>query len=240
VVLGDPESFKAEHSEAEAQLVFFKPIINEIARTNALITTRSGHEISLSLVSNGKSEKTQAIDYILKFVPARSFIVAADEPSFLVQPTIPVSGAGPVPQSDEPIRNVEGELLGLQKKSRPHWQGGQLRTSIGSSEGRGDDLSLAFSVLNASSRTIELLPPQLALTDSTKKSKKHPTKAEPIPVMNFSMTGRRLAPGERVDGVLTFVRPTFKASTEHLVLSIAQVEQVDRPVKIAISFVPQE
>ena len=42
VVLGDPGAFKAEHSEAEPQLVFFKPTTPKPTETNALITTRTG------------------------------------------------------------------------------------------------------------------------------------------------------------------------------------------------------
>ncbi len=41
VVLGDPGAFKADHSEAEPQLVFFKATSVKPAQTNALITTRS-------------------------------------------------------------------------------------------------------------------------------------------------------------------------------------------------------
>lgn len=240
VVLGDPASFKAEHSDAEPQFVFFKPVTNEIARTNALITTRNGDEVSLTLVSDGKSEKMQAIDYVLKYGPEHSFMVAENQSSFLIQPTITLTGPEPTTHSTQPVVTVEEELLEFQQKSQPHWSDGQLRTSIGPSESRGDDTSLAFSVLNASSRTIELLPPQVALTDNTKESKQHQTKAEPIPMKNFYMTARRLVPGERADGVLTFTRPTFKASTEHLVLSVVEAEQVDHPVETAISFVPQE
>jgi hypothetical protein len=35
-----------------------------------------------------------------------------------------------------------------------------------------------------------------------------------------------------------FERPAFKASSERLMLQVAQVEQVDRPVLAAVSFVP--
>ena len=38
VVLGDPGGFKAEHSEAEPQLVFFKTTSAKPAQTNALIS----------------------------------------------------------------------------------------------------------------------------------------------------------------------------------------------------------
>jgi type IV secretory pathway VirB9-like protein len=62
VMLGDPGSFKAEHSDAEPQLVFFKATSAKPAETNALITTRGGHEISLSLVSQGKSDRSEPVD----------------------------------------------------------------------------------------------------------------------------------------------------------------------------------
>ena len=62
VVLGDPGSFKAEHSDAEPQLVFFKATSPKPAETNALITTRGGHEISLSLLSQGKSDRSEPVD----------------------------------------------------------------------------------------------------------------------------------------------------------------------------------
>src|SRR6202166_3059729 len=64
VVLGDPGAFKADHSEAEPQLVFFKAKSAKPAQTNALITTRGGHEISLSLVSQGRSDGSGPVDYM--------------------------------------------------------------------------------------------------------------------------------------------------------------------------------
>jgi hypothetical protein len=53
VVVGDPASFKAEHSDAEPRLVFLKPITSKPSESNALVTTKSGHEITLHLVSVG-------------------------------------------------------------------------------------------------------------------------------------------------------------------------------------------
>src|SRR5216684_5141400 len=41
VVIGNPASFKAEHSEAEPRLVFIKPTTSQPAQSNALISTRS-------------------------------------------------------------------------------------------------------------------------------------------------------------------------------------------------------
>ena len=53
VVVGNPAAFKAEHSEAEPRLVFLKPIATQAAESNALITTKSGHEINVQLISEG-------------------------------------------------------------------------------------------------------------------------------------------------------------------------------------------
>jgi type IV secretory pathway VirB9-like protein len=72
VVLGDPGSFKAEHSEAEPELVFFKPVSIKPAETNALITTTRGHEASLRLVSEGI--RGGPVDYVLKYEPTHSLL----------------------------------------------------------------------------------------------------------------------------------------------------------------------
>ena len=87
VVLGDPGAFKAEHSEAEPQLVFFKATSAKPAQTNALITTRGGHEISLSLVSQGKSDHSEVVDYVLNCERPHSFLITSAHPSFVVGET---------------------------------------------------------------------------------------------------------------------------------------------------------
>src|SRR5580692_4460517 len=87
VVLGDPGAFKADHSEDEPQLVFFKATSTKPAQTNALITTRSGHEISLSLVSQGKSDHSEVVDYVLNCERPHSFLITTVHPSFEVGET---------------------------------------------------------------------------------------------------------------------------------------------------------
>ena len=144
-------------------------------------------------------------------------------------------GASP-PQRD--AIGPEESMLRDQQTEPPHWEGGQLRVSVGRSTKNGDEVAVAFSVLNASANTIELLPPQIELTDTTKNRHHTAIKAEPVAIKSYRLTSRRLAPGERADGVATFERPAFKASSERLMLQVAQVEQVDRPVLAAVSFVP--
>jgi hypothetical protein len=64
-----------------------------------------------------------------------------------------------------------------------------------------------------------------------------PIKAEPVAIRDYWMTTRRLAPGARADGMVAFERPNFKESNEHLLLAVAQAEEVDRPVLAPIAFV---
>jgi len=51
------------------------------------------------------------------------------------------------------------------------------------------------------------------------------------------MTSRRLAPGERVDGVAVFECPAFKESNERLELRMAQADQVDHPMLVPCHFI---
>src|SRR5713226_8175521 len=73
--------------QAEPQLVFFKPTSSKQAETNALITTKTGHEVSLSLVSEGNSDRGGAVDYVLKYAPQRSFLIAAAQSNFVIGDT---------------------------------------------------------------------------------------------------------------------------------------------------------
>ena len=239
VVVGDPVAFKAEHSDAEPHLVFFKPITAVASRTNALITTRAGREVSLSLVSYGAADHKTLVDYVLKYdASPKSFLIQASNPTFLVTQTIGLDSAKEPDTDRKSLISKEDELLREQRKSSPQWQGNQLRAGVGQSSRSGDEMTVSFSVLNSSARPIELLPPQIELTDAEKKSKHKPHKAGPVAINNYWITSRRLEPGQRTDGYVVFERPAFKTSTEHLVLQIAQAEQVDRPIDLPISFVP--
>src|SRR6266700_6777448 len=67
VVVGNPLTFKAEHAESEARLVFLKPITLKPAESNALITTKSGQEINLHLISRGKTATQLRVDFMLEY-----------------------------------------------------------------------------------------------------------------------------------------------------------------------------
>src|SRR5258708_17236476 len=77
-MMGFPACFRAEQSEGEPRLVFIKPTTSQPAQSNALITTKSGQEVSLHLVSTGRSAGGQAVDFLLQYTRP---------PSLLVQPS---------------------------------------------------------------------------------------------------------------------------------------------------------
>jgi hypothetical protein len=106
VVVGDPGSFSAEHSEREPQLVFVKPITSKPAQSNLLISTARGLQVSLLLVSRGetKGEAQADVDFVMRYKPAGQFIVQpADTPSSIVPQTVTV-GNEPLSQTRSTAR----------------------------------------------------------------------------------------------------------------------------------------
>jgi hypothetical protein len=238
VVLGDPGAFKAEHSEAEPQLVFFKATSAKPTQTNALITTRGGHEISLSLVSQGNSDRSEPVDYVLNCERPRSFLIASTHPMFVVGETKNVATENlPTGAAPETPGRQEKDLLRSKRIENPHWEGKQLQVAVGPATEKEQQMALPFAVLNSSARTIEVLPPQIQLAGTSKAKHRKAIKAEPVPIKDYWITSTRLAPGARADGIVVFERPTFKESRERLLLAVAQAEEVDHPVLAPIAFV---
>jgi Protein of unknown function (DUF2381) len=239
VVIGNPATFKAEHSEAEPRLVFLKPITSQPSESNALITTKSGQEITLHLVSGGKAAANPRVDFLVEYRRQQSFLVGpSDRQSVLIAETHPVS---PAATSSPPSRPEKPDLvvqaLEKQKSLSTHtWEGKEVLAAVGASLKRDHQTVLCFSILNSSNRTIELLPPQVELTGIGHGNRGKRIKAEPVAVLEYRMTARRLAPGERADGVVVFERPAFKESSEKLQLQLVQAEQVDRPILLPVPF----
>ena len=238
VVLGDPGSFKAEHSDAEPQLVFFKTTSPKPAETNALITTKGGHEISLSLVSQGKADRSEPVDYVLYCERPRSFLIASTHPIFVVGETKnAATESQPTSTPQEKTGSQKQDLLRAERIENPHWEGKQLQVAVGQAIEKEQQMAVPFAVLNSSARTIEVLPPQIQLAGTSKGKHRKAIKAEPVAIKDYWITSPRLAPGARADGIVVFDRPTFKESSERLLLALAQAEEVDRPVLAPIAFV---
>jgi hypothetical protein len=239
VVVGNPLTFRAEHSESEPRLVFLKPITAKPTESNALITTASGQEISLHLISGGQTVPPSHVDFLVEFKRPQSLLIAQDRgQSLFVPETKSISTAG---RSDSKPGRLEADpvaqILVLQKqRASPPWQGNTLQVSAGESLDVDHRTVLGFSVLNNSRQAIELLAPQIVLNGRSRSDKQ--IKAEPIGIAEYQITKRRLEPGERADGVVIFERPTFKESSETLELQVADSGQVNHPVQVPVPFVP--
>ena len=239
VVIGNPATFKAEHSEAEPRLVFLKPITAQPCESNALITTKSGQEITLHLVSAGKATTNAHVDFLVEYHRPQSLLTNSDRQSFLISETRPVS---PVALVEAPtVRTEQPDLIAKELEeqrgwSSPAWEGTELLAAVGKSLQTGNHTILGFSILNSSIRVIELLPPQLELSGKGHGSGGKRIKAEPIAITEYRMTARRLEPGQRADGVIVFERPPFKESGEKLQLQLVETDQVDRPVLLPVRF----
>jgi hypothetical protein len=237
VVLGDPAAFKGEHSEAEPRLVFFKPASPKPARSNALISTRSGREVSLTLVSDG-SAHSEPLDYVLEYQPQRSFLIPAVYPSVLIGESMTLGLERPVIPKETPKTDEDDHRPPSPQLTAPlDWHGKELRVAVARTDETGSDMTVAFNIANISTRTVELLPPQVQLSGTAKQKHHKAIKAEPVAVKDYRLAARRLPPGATTEGTVVFERPAFKESWEQLLLQIAQAEEVDRPVLAPIAFV---
>jgi hypothetical protein len=151
------------------------------------------------------------------------------------RPILPAASSSPPSRPEKPDL-VAQELEKQKSLSTPAWEGKELRAAVGASVKRDHQTSLGFSILNSSNRTIELLPPQVELSGTGRGSGNKRIKAEPVAISEYRLTTRRLAPGERADGVVVFERPAFKESSEQLQLQLAQAEAVDRPILFPVPF----
>ena len=265
VVIGDPASFSAEHSDREPNLVFVKPITTKEAQSNLLISSTRGLQASLLLISRGETEeKEPAVDFLMRYKPVGQFIIQpTDSPSVVVPQTIAVSSKVVVPSASNPPgpqgpenltkadRTALDDLLDRQRRAPLPALYGQkpgvsppakelIRTGVSEVIDQGSEVVVLFSAVNVQDHPVELMPPQIQLGGMKKSGKiirkSRLSTSEQLAVTDFRMSRRRIGPGERADGVLVFHRPSFKQSTETLFLQMAESGAVDRPALAPIGF----
>ena len=124
----------------------------------------------------------------------------------------------------------------------PSGKARQIETSIGDMRQLSNETMISYSILNSSNQPVEIVPPQIQITErrDTKKKKKEGKGiiSDQLEIRDYRLSATRLEPGGRADGVVVFDRPNFKESTEKLFLEIAQADQVDRPILIRLPFTP--
>lgn len=156
-----------------------------------------------------------------------------------------------LPETNEKQRDPLDELLQRQRRASmpelhglnpPTNQGKGDRILAGVSEviDQGRTVVVLFSIFNPQRTAIEVLPPQIQLAGKTHKGfivrRKRWGISEQLPVQDFRLSQRRLAPGDRADGVAIFLRPAFKQSGESVFLQVAESGAVDKPALAPIGF----
>lgn len=250
VILGSPGEFKAEHNEGEPNFIYVKPITKDPAQSNLLIATKSGQHVSLELVSDGvgASDPSRPVDFLIEYHSQRSFLIPSElSPLAVVSFDSGVTGNGPVVANRKPkqFSALDDEFEQQARVNAPKWtkwDGKQIETSIGDMRQWNNESVISYSILNASDRPVEIVPPQIQIAGrKAAKEKKKEGKgiiSDQLEIRDYRLSMTRLKPGERADGVVIFDRPNFKQSTEKLFLQIAQADQVDQPVLIRIPFTP--
>lgn len=137
-------------------------------------------------------------------------------------------------QEKSPLPTLYGEHPGVETAGGDHVRAGVSEVIDG-----GQQVVVLFSVVNPRRHPILLMPPQVQLGGKSIPTKLHRarwTTAEQLPTEDFRLSTRRLAPGERADGVVLFERPPYKQSSESLFLQVSEAGAVDRPALAPIGF----
>lgn len=199
VVLGDPSRFEVEHSDKEPKLVFVKAITTKPAETNLLISTTSGRQVSLLLVSRGEDASPERIpvDFVVSYQTPRDFLVPPSGfPFAMVGKTVSLNrsdrGSGNAAQVSrgEAVRtskprteNSPLDRLLEEQESSPlpalygqhiryeSSQGDRVRAGAGRVIDGGDEVIVLFSVVNPTKQPILLMPPQVQLAGRTTTGK---------------------------------------------------------------------
>ncbi len=135
VAVGDPALFEVEHSEREPQLLFVKVLTAYPAKTNVLISTAKGHQVSLLVISKG-GEASSAVDFLVNYQRERSFIIEPTARSMVVSETVPATASQPTDpgtqksstQASSPvsIKPLLQEILGASPEPVPPVRQGNL------------------------------------------------------------------------------------------------------------------
>ncbi|HEY6413843.1 MAG TPA: hypothetical protein VIX42_09155 [Edaphobacter sp.] len=190
------------------------------------------------------------VDFVVNYRPPQSFLIGSSDAAAYSVETARDEGPRTVSAIDQALK-AQAEI------ATPSWIGGfakdernpdgkavekPLAAALGAVREKGEEMLLAYSVMNTTNHWIEVLPPQIELNSPSlggdkKKNKRREILAEQIPITDYRLNARRLAPGQRADGAVQFARPGFKQSKDRLLLQIATASAVDTPLLMPVPFV---
>jgi hypothetical protein len=115
-----------------------------------------------------------------------------------------------------------------------------IAIAVGEIRQEGENMVVSFSVLNISGHWVNIMPPQIELTNPLLKKrdiKKQGSFAQPVASLEYRLENPKLSPGSRTDGSITFPKPDSKIARESLLLHIATSAAIDTPVYYPLPFV---
>jgi hypothetical protein len=188
------------------------------------------------------------VDFVVNYKPRQSFLIGS---------TDALAGNAAAPSDPHAqAKRIDVALREQEDLASPAWMKGvdkqgnnssgaksteSILGALGAVSDHGQRMLVTYSVVNTSGHWIEVLPPQVELRspdhDTGKKKKQKQTLADQVPIQEFRLSARRLAPGQRTDGAVEFSRPGFKQSADRLVLEIATASAVDHPLLLQLPFV---
>jgi hypothetical protein len=189
--------------------------------------------------------------------PGRDLTEPSPENARAVDASDPLSSHSDatVPRHSTPDLNTDSSLDHQFIVGAPHWvtvpelaklikanakAPNCIAIAIGDIRQEGDNMVVSFSILNISHHWVNIMPPQIELTNpllSKKEAKKKGSFAEPIASTDYKLDNPKLSPGDRADGSITFPKPDSKISKESLLLHIATSASIDTPVYYPLPFV---
>ncbi len=261
IVLGDKTLFRADYDEGDASLVIVHALTAEPAQTNLEITTVSGQQAILWLVSEERPEVP--VDFALHYdTPITSTAGSfwrpeSKSPSLLIAQTVSLNqDAGEQekdpsltavslsrPSTDRDPNTRPEELLKKQEQAplpklygqhpAPIKDGNHLKAGVSEVIDGGGTVIVLFSVINTAPHAVALLAPQVQLGGQVKKKW---TTSDQLPVLAYRLDRERLESGGRANGVVVFDRPSFKQAKQSLFLQQADSGAVDQPALAPIGF----
>ena len=261
IVLGDKTLFRADYDEGDASLVIVHALTTKPAQTNLEITTVSGQQAILWLVSDDHPQAP--VDFALHYDTRATstggsfWRPESKSPSLLIAQTVSLDREAGGQESDPSLTAVRlsrtstnmdpntrlEELLKKQEQAPLPKLYGQrpgpikddthLRAGVSEVIDGGGTVIVLFSVINTAPHAVALLAPQMQLGGQVKKKW---TTSDQLPVLAYRLDHERLESGGRANGVIVFDRPSFKQAKQSLFLQQADSGAVDQPALAPIGF----
>jgi hypothetical protein len=151
----------------------------------------------MRLLSDGNGGNTP-VDFVVNYRPPQSFLIGSSDVVRDEKPrTVPLIDQALKTQAEIATPDWLGGLAKDERNTDGKAIGKPLVAALGDVREKGDEMLVAYSVMNITDHWIEVLPPQVELNSPNlggDKKKKEEILAEQVPITDYRLNVRRLAP----------------------------------------------